>query len=112
MSFFFFSAYIITRHRSGIAYMNYIITVITIKKISITFFIASLEAPVGNMRRILCSDWLLDRVRWAHLDCSGFPCFDPAHRKRCVERTLKFRNFWTVLVMESQKRQKTVLFYS
>ena len=43
--------------------MNYIITVITIKKISITFFIASLEAPVGNMRGILCSDWLLDQVR-------------------------------------------------
>ena len=112
---FFFSAYIITWHRSflkitAIAYMNYIITVITIKKISITFLIASLEAPVGNMRRILCSDWLLDQVRWAHLDWSGFPCFDPAHRKRCVERTLKFRNFWTVLVMESQKRQKTVLF--
>ena len=59
----------------------------------IAIVIASLEAPVGNMRRILCSDWLLDRVRWTYLDCSGFACFDPAHRKRCVERTIKFRNF-------------------
>ena len=28
--------------------------------------IISLEAPVGNIKRTLCSDWLPERARWAH----------------------------------------------
>ena len=29
--------------------------------------------------------------------------FDPAHELKCVERTYKVRNFWTISAMKSQK---------
>ena len=55
---------VMIQHRSFlIANMDYIITMVTIKTILITILTTSLEARVGNMRRILCSDRLLERVR-------------------------------------------------
>ena len=35
-------------------------------------FIIWLAPRAGNMKRILCSDWLPERARWAYLTRSGF----------------------------------------
>ena len=55
---------------------------------------------MGNMKRILCSDRLLEQARWTHFARSGLPALIP--RKR-VERTYRVRNFWTMSATKSQK---------
>ena len=52
----------------------------------ITKLITRLNPREGKIRRMLCSDWLPERLRWDHLARSGFPRFGPA-------RKLKF-SFW------------------
>ena len=34
----------------------------------------------GQDERILCSDWLPERARWAHLACSRFPLLIPKEK--------------------------------
>ena len=46
------------------------------KKI-LTSNITWLNPQAGKMKRILCSDWLPERARWAQLTYSGFPAFVP-----------------------------------
>ena len=41
----------------------------------ITKLITRLNPRAGKIRRILCSDWLPERLRWDHLARSGFPAF-------------------------------------
>ena len=41
------------------------------------FFIIWLAPRAGKVKRILCSDWLPERARWAHLALSGFPALIP-----------------------------------
>ena len=36
-----------------------------------------LNLRVDKRNGILCSDWIPERVRWAHLACSGFSALIP-----------------------------------
>lgn len=62
--------------------------------------------PVGNMKRILRSDWLSEPAKWAHLASSGLP---PAIPRKIsivwgsVERSYKVFNFCTLSVIETQR---------
>ena len=40
-----------------------------------------LAPRAGKMKRILCSDWLPERARWAYLVRSGFPALLPKKAK-------------------------------
>ena len=56
---------------------------------TVHLFITSLAVPTGNMKRILCSDWLREPTRWAHL-----ARFDPAQEKIIAQSGhAKFINF-------------------
>ena len=46
----------------------------------ITHIIIWLAPQVGKMKRILCSDWLPKRARWASLARSGLPTLVPQKR--------------------------------
>lgn len=50
-------------------------------KLWLFYFITLLAAPVGKMKRVLCSDWLPERARWAHRACSGLPALIPRMKK-------------------------------
>ena len=55
---------------------------------------------------ILCSDWLSERERWAHLACSRSPALitdGNIKGKKNSERTYKVHTFWTMSAIESQK---------
>lgn len=62
--------------------------------------------PVGNMKRILRSDWFSEPAKWAHLASSGLP---PAIPRKIsivwgsVERSYKVFNFCTLSVIETQR---------
>ena len=43
-------------------------------------FVVWLAPRAGKMKRILCSDWLPERARWAYLARSGFPALFPQKR--------------------------------
>ena len=49
------------------------------------FLVIQLVALVGNMKRILCSDWLPEWARWAHLPRSGLPALIPFKKKKLRE---------------------------
>ena len=53
----------------------------------------------GNMKRILCFDWLPKRARWTHLVHSRLPALTPPKKKRNYLE----RDFWTMSAIESQK---------
>ena len=40
---------------------------------SMPMFIIWLALRAGKMKRVLYSDWLPERARWAYLACSGLP---------------------------------------
>ena len=58
----------------------------------VAFLVIQLVALVGNMKRILCSDWLPEWARWAHLPRSGLPASIPFKKKNCVRQIDKVRN--------------------
>ena len=66
--------------------------------------ILSLAAPMGNIERVLCSNWTL-----CHLTgpiCSGLSPFIPSKINivwSSMEQTLKVRNFRIFLAMKTQK---------
>ena len=47
-------------------------------------FIIEPAAPVGNLKVILCSDWLNEGVSWDHLNHSGLSAFIPRKKKESV----------------------------
>ena len=47
----------------------------------------------GKMNRILCSDWLPERARWAHLARSGLPVLIPRKKKSSWSGLTKFVTF-------------------
>ena len=53
----------------------------------------------GNMKRILCFDWLPKRARWTHLVHPRLPALTPPKKKRNYLE----RDFWTMSAIESQK---------
>ena len=57
-----------------------------------------LTAPVGKMKRILCSDWLTKRARWAQSCLLVIARFDSAR----LQSTYRVRNF-RMTARESQK---------
>ena len=62
--------------------------------------------PVGNMKRILRSDWLSEPAKWAHLAGSGLPPVIPRKISivwGSVERSYKVFNFCTLSVIETQR---------
>lgn len=76
--------------------MMMMLIMITIKK-TIIIIIIQLAVPAVKMNRIQCSDWLPKRARWLET-----ACFDPAQEKKCVERTYRVRNSWTISATKSQ----------
>ena len=55
-------------------------------------------------KRILSSDWLPKRVKWAHHARSGLHGLIPRKKENCLGRTYKrVRKLWTVSATESQK---------
>ena len=62
-----------------------------------------LAAPVGNMKRILCSNWPPKWARWAHLARRRFLALIQRKKKNYLEHTDKFLNVWTITAIESQK---------
>ena len=63
------------------------------------------DTPVGNMKRILRSDWLSEPAKWAHLASSGLPPVIPRKISivwGSVERSYKGFNFCTLSVIETQ----------
>ena len=76
----------------------------------ISTLITSLAAPKGNMKRILCSDWLPERARWAHLARSGLPALIPRMKK--IELELQFRRWirkkWPKIV-KTKETETTLL---
>ena len=52
------------------------------------------------MKRILYSDWLPERARWAFLARSGLPALIPRMKKLSYNYV---RNSWTMSAMETQK---------
>ena len=47
-----------------------------------------LAPRAGKMKRILCSDWLPERARWAHLARSGLPAIFPQICCCCLPPTV------------------------
>ena len=47
-----------------------------------------LNPRAGEMKWILRSDWLPERVRWAHPSRSGYPAFGPARNRFLVNHTI------------------------
>lgn len=68
----------------------------------ITFTI-SLAANEGNIKRILCFDWLPKRARRAHLARLGLLALIHSKKKHCMERTYKVRNSWKKSAMGTRK---------
>ena len=67
-------------------------------------FIRQLTAPVGKMKRILCSDSL---PKIGLIVRSEFPALIPCKEEHCMQRrTKRIRNFWTMSAMESQMRHE------
>ena len=66
-------------------------------------FTILLAAPVGNMKRILCSNWPPKWARWAHLARRRFLALIQRKKKNHLEHTDKFLNVWTIPAIESQK---------
>ena len=60
-----------------------------------------LAAPVGKMKRILCSDWLTKRARWAQSCLLVIDRFDSAR----LQSTYRVRNF-RMTARESQKKKE------
>ena len=55
------------------------------KTIHVIFcFIIWVAPQAGKMKRLLCSDWLPERARWAYLASSGFPALFPQTRNSLV----------------------------
>ena len=55
--------------------------------------------PEGNMKQILCFDWLPKRARWTNLVQPGLPALTlPKKKRNYLER-----DFWTMSATESQK---------
>ena len=50
------------------------------RETTISRFIIWLAPRAGKMKRILCSDWLPERARWAYLARSGLPALVPQKR--------------------------------
>ena len=51
----------------------------------VAFLVIQLVALVGIMKRVLCSDWLPEWARWAHLPRSGLPALIPFKKKKLRE---------------------------
>ena len=69
----------------------------------VAFLVIQLVALVGIMKRILCSDWLPEWARWAHLPRSGLPASIPFKKKKIAwGRLTKFVTLWTKSAMETQ----------
>ena len=60
--------------------------------------------PEGNMKRILCFDWLPKRARWTHLVHPRLPALTPPKKKRNYLE----RDFWTMSATESQKAAEDI----
>ena len=66
-------------------------------------FILSSAAPVDNMKRILCSDWLAERARWVYLARWGLAALIARKKKIAWSKLTKFCNSWTMSAIKSQK---------
>ena len=51
------------------------------EKTKVSYLIIWLVPQAGKMQRILCTDWLPERARWAYLARSGLPALVPQKRK-------------------------------
>ena len=65
-----------------------------------------LAAPVGNMKRILCSNWPPKWARWAHLARRKFLALIQRKKKNYLEHTDKFLNVWTIPAIVKKKKKK------
>ena len=70
--------------------------------------IISLAAPVGNMKQILCSDWLTGWATWAHPACSGLPALTPLKERLRWNGLAKFATIEQCRRCSPKKWQKTV----
>ena len=66
-----------------------------------------LAAPVGTMKRILCSNWPPKWARWTHLTRRRFLALIQRKKKNYLEHTDKFLNVWTIPAIVKKKRKKT-----
>ena len=60
------------------------------------------------MKRILCSDWLPERAKWAQLSPLGIACFDPAQENIPWSELTKLVILGQCRRFSSKKLQKTV----
>ena len=72
--------------------------------LSVLVVFISLPVPLGILKRILSSDWLPERVNWAHRTRSGLHGLILRKKENCSERTYRgVRKLRTVSATESQK---------
>ena len=72
--------------------------------LSILVVIISLPEPVGILKRILSSDWLPKRVKYAHHACSGLHGLIP--RKKEIAWGELTREFVSFEQFQQQSRKK------
>ena len=65
-----------------------------------------LAAPVGNMKRILCSNWPPKWAGWTHLARRRFLALIQRKKKNYLEHTDKFLNVWTIPAIVKKKKKK------